>query len=101
VDEPFWLPLFLATRAASTRLASMGRDVQVVRSESDHLEDGTRINVGEIRWTANLGIGVALRSLYLNAFRDGKWIIVSVTTGATDGPFPEDLTELAYSLRLD
>jgi hypothetical protein len=79
----------------------MGRDVEVVRSESDRLEDGTRINVGEIRWTANLGVGVALRSLYVNAFRDGKWIIVSVTTGAKDGPFPADLTEVAYSLRLD
>ena len=79
----------------------MGRDVEVIRSESDRLEDGTRINVGEIRWTANLGIGVALRSLYVNAFHDGKWIILSVTTGDGDGPFPEDLTEIGYSLRFD
>jgi hypothetical protein len=101
VEEPWWLPLFLATRAAATRLSSLGRDIEVTSSTSDRLSDGTRVNVGEVRWVGNVGPGVALPTLLLSAFHDGRWVIVNVTTGATGGPFPEDLRAIAYSLRFE
>ena len=99
MDEPFWLPLYFATRAASSQFDQLGRDVELVSSGADELSDGTRVNVGEVHWTANLGLGVRLRSLLLSAFHEGHWIMVMVTTGAGEGPLPEALREIAYSLR--
>ena len=99
LDEPFWLPLAFATRAASTQLGALGRDIEVLSEEVVDTEDGGRANVGEVRWTASVGAGVAVRSLYVHRFHDGRWIVVNMTTADDGAPVPGALRDIAFSLR--
>ena len=97
LDEPFWLPLNFATRAASTALSDLGRDIEF---KGERVEDwaGLPVNVGEVHWTMNMGLGLPLRSLFVSTFRDDKWILINMITGPGDGPFPEHLLEIAQTL---
>lgn len=99
LDEPFWLPLAFATRAASTQLSGLGRDIEVLFEDVVDTEDGGRANMGEVRWTAEVGAGVAVRSLYVHRFHDGRWVVVNLTTADTGSAVSETLRNIALSLR--
>ena len=98
LDEPFWLPLAFATRAASTQLSALGRDIEVVSEDVVELDSGVRANVGEVTWTADVGIGVSVRSLYVHGFHDGHWVVVNLTTADLGRPVPEAMRAIAMSL---
>ena len=99
LDEPFWLPLAFATRAASTQLSGLGREIEVLSEEVVDTPDGGRANVGEVSWTASVGAGVAVRSLYVHRFHEGRWVVVNLTTADAGDPVSDDLREIALSVR--
>jgi hypothetical protein len=98
LEEPFWLPLAFATRAASTRLSDLGRDVEVIDEAVVDLPDGGRANEGEVVWTVDLGAGLPMRSLFHHRFHEGRWIVVLLTTFDDGSALPERLRTVARSL---
>ncbi len=106
LNEPLWLPLNFATRAAATQLASLACDkeeVEVVVESVTELPSGVRANVGEVHWRMDVGSGLPLQSLFVSVFHGGRWVLVNITTlrpDSTDG-FPEELKALAFSLSMD
>ncbi|MDH3641846.1 MAG: hypothetical protein OES38_07100 [Gammaproteobacteria bacterium] len=100
LDEPFWLPLNFATRAASTALNDLGRDIEL---KGEQVEDwnGMRVNVGEVHWTMNIGLGLPLRSLFVSTFHNDKWILLNMITGPGEDEFPESLLEVARTLAVE
>ena len=99
LDEPIWLPLAFATRAASTQLSGLGREIEVLSEEVVETSEGDRANIGEVSWIATVGAGVAVRSLFVHRFHEGRWVVVNLTTADGGHPIPEALRAIALSLR--
>jgi hypothetical protein len=103
LEERWWLPLRFATRAAMSQLAALGRDIELV-SESVEDWNGLRVNVGEVHWTMNIGLGLPLRTLFVSAYSDGKWIMLNMITGPAKTPgtgvFPAELRAIARTLHI-
>lgn len=101
LDEPFWLPLRFASRAAATRLAELGRDIELLDESLVELPDGAEANVGEVRWTVDVGLGIPVRTLFVHRFHDGRWVLVNLTTLDRGAPVSADLRALALSLHVE
>ena len=103
LEERWWLPLRFATRAAMSQLSALGRDIELV-SESVEDWNGLRVNVGEVHWTMNIGLGLPLRTLFVSAYSEGKWIMLNVITGPGKTPgtaaFPAELRAIARTLHV-
>ena len=98
LDEPFWLPLAFATQAASTQLSDLGGKIEILSEAVTETADGGRVNVGEVSLIAAVGAGVAVRSLFVHRFHEGRWVVVNLTTADAGQPISEALRAIALSL---
>ena len=96
LDEPFWLPLAFATQAASTQLSDLGGKIEILSEAVTETADGGRVNVGEVSLIAAVGAGVAVRSLFVHRFHEGRWV-VNLTTADAGQPISEALRAIALS----
>jgi len=102
LDEPIWLPLRYATRAAASQLKSLGEGVNVVSETVFRSPEGIRMNLGEVHWRMHLGSGLPLRSLFVSTFHKGRWVLVNVTTRLKpQEAYPAQLKAMALSLKIE
>ena len=77
-------------------LGKIGSEVTVLTNHPITLRDGTPAYRTDIRWTAP-PIGVTMTSIFVTAFREGKWVVVAVVVHPwrdvpTYAPIAESLT---------
>ena len=101
LDEPWWLPLRFSARAAQTQLSDLGRDIELIDARMEEW-NGVRVNIGEVHWTMNIGLGLPLRTIFVSTFHNNRWIMLNLITGTGEGTgeteFPEELKAVAETL---
>jgi len=83
--------------ALTATLALAGSDIKIVTERSTTLADGTPATEAVVKWkTQNLGAD----TFALGVQKDGKWIIVAVTTVSLLAKYNEALfSEIAHTLQ--
>ena len=83
--------------ALTATLALAGSDIKIVTERSTTLADGTPATEAVVKWkTQNLGAD----TFALGVQKDGKWIIVAVTTVSLLAKYDEALfSEIAHTLQ--
>ena len=86
--------------AVTTALERSGSDIEIVSESEAILADGTPATEARIAW--NLDAGFPGDTFALGVQRDGKWVVVSITTVSVLVPYDEArFSEIAHTLQFE